>query len=337
MSEEIKEEEKIIDYLPTSKALGRKRWYFVWAVMALTWLAMAGIWFYFDSKLVSGNGEVDPVIINKVDKLSSKIERISEALKTQQNMLLVNRPTELPPSGVSAKDKIILDMVTRDELESVADKINLLESDLEKVREIKSELETGIAENKKAISENIVAESKDKKAALIMVLAQVQSRLRKGLPFDRELRLVEVQAQDDPIIQQHLQILKAHSEHGVTSIEMLKDRFKELAGAVVSEAKKAEENNIWDRTKNEFVDIIAIRRVDNLDGDDAESIVARAEKALNSYNISEAVLELDSLDDRPKKVIADWLVEASSRVAVEYALDKIWNRITQIVVTDGAQ
>lgn len=310
------EKEKVIDYAPATISFCRKCWIVTTGLFVLTWGLVAGLYFAFSGT----DGSLD--VLERLMALESQMKQVSEKLDYQEKITLSGLPSELPDQGISRKEEVVLDVVTHDEFSGVAERIKQLEDNAEKIQN----LEIEVAKTKQIMKNEKEAEF----SPLIMALVQVHKQIQKGQPFDTELSLAESQSGDDPVIAQNIGVLKAHAEKGVITSEQLVDEFSGLAGHLVMEANKSQDDNLWSKAKNKILDVVAIRRIDNLEGDSAEAIVARAEKSLQEYKLTDAIFELDRLGARPKERIADWLEKASARVAVEDAVDGIIERVTQI-------
>ncbi len=312
-----KDNEKVIDYEPSSSKKDgcKKCWVMNSTFLILTWIAISGMWVYFEDRFKkSGDTQA---LISRINSVESELKEMGiNIFRTPAK--ISGLPSELPDS-----DNVInnADVVKHGDLDVVEERIRTIE---DRLREVKS-LESEIKETK-----DLAASAKQGTSGpLIMALVQVQQQIQKGQPFDKELELIVVEAKSDPTIMQNIGILKSYADGGVKTIEELRDQFRKLAGAVVSASRKSEEKGVWGRTKNQLLNMISIRDISNDFGNSTEAIIVRAEKALNNYNIADAVAELDNLEEKSRLVIADWLEKAGARVAVEYAIDGIYNRITR--------
>lgn len=320
-------DEKVIDFEPSSKSSNRLYWMVSSALFAVTWIVIAVMWVSLDSDQGKVVISSDKELAERVENLKEQLDGLKESIEQQKTTIsLVEPPAELPDQGVVASvqpdvSTMEIDAVTQDEFNVIADKIVKLESELEKVAGLEQELQKLADIEKNGVNAEY--------GPMIMALVQVQDQVRKGLPFGAELKLLKFHSNEDPVLQQHLSVLGAHGENGVASADSLRDGFIRIAPNVVSAVKKSDRDDLWSRAKNRMFDIVSIRKLDDNGGDSVEAVVTRAEMALKKYNITEAVLELDTLDERAKEVLANWLASASSRVAVEYALDGMIDRITQ--------
>ena len=62
------------------------------------------------------------------------------------------------------------------------------------------------------------------------------------------------------------------------------------------------------------------RRTDNLEGNGAEAIVARAESRLAAGDIAGALAELTALSEKSMAVAQPWIAEAKAQIAAEGAI-----------------
>ena len=281
---------------------------------------MAGLYFYQNENIknLAANNKsenIDKRLAALEQKYESNVGKENNIVQNQFDDLIKTLPTELPETeSPQALQDPRVDLFEQ--------RIKKLEDELVKVHEI---------ENKIKQTNEVVEKNKNGIfGPLIMAIIQVQDQIRKGQPYDTELKLAELKSGEDATIIQHIKTLKAHSETGVVSKEVLRENFTEIAGQIVIAERKRSENNFWDRTRNKFSEMFLIRRIDRTKDNSPESIVAKIENLLKNNNIAEAVIALEDLGSASQDITKDWLAAASDVLAVEYAIEGILNRVSQI-------
>jgi len=161
-------------------------------------------------------------------------------------------------------------------------------------------------------------------AGLLLAAGQLREAVDRGLPFDAELRAVKVLAGDDAEVAAALDVLHPYAESGILSRVGLTGRLDRLAPEIVRAEMLPEEPG-WSRTAaNRMLSLVSIRREPGMiAGNDAASVLARAEADLNGGDLPGAISELDSLGQGPAEAAAPWLAQAKARLAADKAVSEL--------------
>ena len=155
-----------------------------------------------------------------------------------------------------------------------------------------------------------------RKTGLVLAVGQLQDAASRSAPFAEQLAAVQALGADDA----SLQVLDAHAAAGAPTMSDLRARFPAVAAAAVR-ASRLPENEGWiGRTINRLGSIVTVRRTGEVEGDDTEAVVARAEVRLDAGDLNAAVAEAEKLTGAPAEAAADWLGAARDRLAVDGAL-----------------
>lgn len=159
--------------------------------------------------------------------------------------------------------------------------------------------------------------------ALVLAAAQLAGPLQQGLPYEIELAALRRTADSDPLVAELAAQLQPHAARGVPTLEALRQRFPDVAGAAVRAARVGESDSVVGQTLNRIAGLVSLRRVGQVEGEDAEARIARAEAAAAQGDLAVAVAELDGLPDDAAAVVAEWRADAEARLAAERALARL--------------
>ena len=159
-----------------------------------------------------------------------------------------------------------------------------------------------------------------RQARLVFAIGRLRDAVQASRPFAIELAALKTLASDDPGTQQALERLAPYADSGVPSLDVLRQRFKAVARDTVN-AMRAPEGDGWmERSLARLMSAVSIRRTDDLEGGDAESVIARAEQALARGDVRQAAAELQQLPDKLRPVARTWLADADAFTAANRGL-----------------
>ena len=163
------------------------------------------------------------------------------------------------------------------------------------------------------------AEEATRQAGLVLAIGQLNQAARGSTPFAEALEAARAMGAAGPA----LALLESHAWTGVPDISVLRARFPPVAAAVVRAARLPEDEGWIARTLDRLASIVTVRRVGEVEGEDAEALVARAEQRLEAGNLATAVAELDKLTGGPAAAAIEWLAAARARLDVDGALAEL--------------
>ncbi|MCE2510893.1 MAG: hypothetical protein J4G10_08005 [Alphaproteobacteria bacterium] len=148
--------------------------------------------------------------------------------------------------------------------------------------------------------------------------------LREGLweygPFSERLTALLAVAGNDPAVAKALAPITAYADRGIPTLPMLRVRFDDMAAAVLETGWVKPEAKWHERLLANLANVVTVRRTGDLEGDDLEAVLARAEMALNSGDLERAVSLLDGIGAPALKAAESWLRDARARLAAEAAI-----------------
>lgn len=155
---------------------------------------------------------------------------------------------------------------------------------------------------------------------LLVAVGQLREAVRSSRAYRDELAVVRALAAADTGIAGQLDTLSSSATKGVATQAQLRTRFDQAAGSIVR-AELVPDGEGWvDRTISRLTAAVRWRRTDNLEGNGAEAIVARAERKLATADVVGAISELLSLPEKPLAVAQPWLRDAQAHIAAEAAI-----------------
>lgn len=168
-----------------------------------------------------------------------------------------------------------------------------------------------------SLEEQIASQSGQQSALVQQLLAfdQLQAAVTQGRPYDTALDAFIASGAS----LNELSILERHQHKGIASAENLKTEFN-AALKHYFHPSSHKNQSVWQRISS----LITIRKVGNEHhGDDAQSIIARAESAINHHQLDVAMEEIRSLPEADQSAFSTWLNHAETRVKAMRALIEI--------------
>lgn len=159
---------------------------------------------------------------------------------------------------------------------------------------------------------------------IALAAGQVREAFRTGRPYSDELDGLRRLAGQDEAIGAVLERLEQQAEAGVPTLAALQASYAEAAQrAVTAERAEGAESEwqamLWERVS----DLVSVRSVGEPEGNDAEAILARAERRLEGGDVAAALTELDALQGAPAEAMSEWRARAETRLEAEAALSEL--------------
>jgi hypothetical protein len=169
-------------------------------------------------------------------------------------------------------------------------------------------------------------------ASLALTVAQLDSALEGGEPFEQVLDSVRSLDSDDPTVVKALDTLQAVAASGVPSLPELRSSFERVADDIVHAAQAPDGDGLLDQAAGNLMRLVTVRPVGaDVAGDSAAARVARAEAALAAGDLAAAVAELEPLEGAADAAAASWLEQAHERLAAQAALSALQDRATRLL------
>lgn len=201
-----------------------------------------------------------------------------------------------------------------------------------------SQQSTALAEENKALRQNLAAlearlgqleqtvrqtaQARQKAGAgegLVLALGQLRQTVLSGAPYAAPLAAVSALAGDDAALTAAARALAPWAGAGVVTVRALSDQFPAMARAVLR-ANSGETDGFWRRTLHRVTSLVTVRRVGEVEGMEADAVLARAERRLGAGELAAATALIAGLDGPAGTAAMDWLGRAQARLAALAAL-----------------
>ncbi len=171
------------------------------------------------------------------------------------------------------------------------------------------------------------------RVALLLAAGDLRAAVRGGayrVELDAVAQLIEGSAwREDASVRDALATLARYKETGVPTLAQLRARLAGSAGAIAG-ARVAP--GTWvDRLLDRAAQVVVIRKVGEIEGENAEARLARAERRLEAGDVAAAVSELGGLGGGAAQAAAPWLADAAATLAGERAAAALYARIARLL------
>lgn len=150
------------------------------------------------------------------------------------------------------------------------------------------------------------------KAAMVLAAGRLKDAAAGSAPFNGAWQAIEalgVAPADYPAIPEA-------AASGVPTIEQLKTGFADEASRAIVADKVGSDGTWVEGALKRVGSLVKVRRTGELEGDEVEAVVARAEVRLADDDLAGALAELETLQGAAAEEIADWVVNGKRRLAL---------------------
>ena len=137
-------------------------------------------------------------------------------------------------------------------------------------------------------------------------LARIQTALDAGTPFAEALTDLRDSGVDVP------QPLNEKAEEGVVTLAALQASFPDLARDTL---RAVRQENGGTGIGGFLETQLGLRSLQPKEGDDPDAVLSRAEAALRTGSLAEALTELDALPESAAAILTEWRTQAETRLA----------------------
>lgn len=167
--------------------------------------------------------------------------------------------------------------------------------------------------------------------ALLLAAGQLALAAAQGNSVAAEAATLRRLAEEDPRLASALQDLPADVNRRVPTTDALITRFRDVALAAVRASRRDRPSSgdssvigaWWDGVLGRLSEAVTIRRIGDADGAGPDARIAKAEQRLAARDLSGAVAALDGLAQPAAGVVADWLADARTRLALDRAVSEV--------------
>lgn len=161
-----------------------------------------------------------------------------------------------------------------------------------------------------------------RRATQVVIIGQLRDAILTGRAYTGELANLR-QVKTEALPPSALEVVEKFAASGVSKVEQLAELLAQLAPEAVRAERFEKYPQWWTRMLDRLSSLITIRRVGEVEGQDAQAIIARAEQRLKAGDISAAAGEMAQLSGAAAEAVEPWVKAAANRVAVERALSEM--------------
>ena len=215
---------------------------------------------------------------------------------------------------------------SQEQLTALAQQTAALADDNKTLRQTMAALQTRLEQLERTAQHSARAGQKSGAGqGLVLAVGQLRQTVLSGAPYAAALAAVTALAGDDTALQAAARTLAPWAGAGIATLRALSDQFPAMARAVLRADPNAADG-FWRRTLHRVSSMVTVRRVGEVDGMEADAILARAERRLAAGELAAAAALIDGLEGPAAAAARDWLDRATARLAALAALADLQSR-----------
>lgn len=152
------------------------------------------------------------------------------------------------------------------------------------------------------------------------LLMQLEKTLQQGVPFDGYLRALRPLVRDNAPALAAIDTLQTYAAFGIPRLETLQQDFARAIPALVA----AEHSGVMGALSS----VVTVRKVGEVQGEDPQSRIARAESALARADVARALSEMDSFNVPTNQDLERWRNHAHAYVNSAKAFEDLQLALT---------
>lgn len=157
------------------------------------------------------------------------------------------------------------------------------------------------------------------KAALVLAAGRLKDAASLSAPFNGAWQAIEALG----VSAAEYKAISDTAPTGAPTLSDLQSRFSDAASRAIVADKVGDGGGWVDGALKRMGSLVKVRRTGELQGDEVEAIVARAEVRLSEDNLAGAVEELQSLPEAAAKEMTGWVGDAQRRLALDASIDAL--------------
>lgn len=175
---------------------------------------------------------------------------------------------------------------------------------------------------------NTLAQGKEGAAGLVAAIS-LREAVASGNPYTREFATLSMLTKEDVLAQGYLKTLQPFVEKGVATPATLKASFQDSIMRTLKAARQEEgKDGIKGWVKNQLAEAVQVRRVGgDVEGDDVEAVLARAEHAVEQNKFANAHNLLQTIKGKPGEALRPWMEEEEAYHKATTAADNLYRQV----------
>ncbi|MBO4521005.1 MAG: hypothetical protein J5787_07355 [Alphaproteobacteria bacterium] len=175
---------------------------------------------------------------------------------------------------------------------------------------------------------------KERAIALMLAVYQLREASVAGNPFTMELQSVMALAQSFPRIADYARTLSAIAGRGVQTQTSLLRSFDTYADQAVLAETISSKQDWFHQALNSLKTLVVIRKIGASDDMTTQSILARANLAVQDKDLEEAALILKDLQGKAATAMREWTQEVSRYLTVKKTVNQMISAVLGIVYAE---
>lgn len=159
-----------------------------------------------------------------------------------------------------------------------------------------------------------------------MAALQLRDMMRTASPFAREVAAAQALAGDNADLNAALKLLAGDADHGVATIAELRDNFTTIVAPRLAAVAAANRQPVAERAWDWLQSLFTTAAPAGVTGDRNAALIALATRSLAQGQLEAAVHQLVLLEDEAALVVAEWLKNASARLAADKAIATVMSQ-----------
>jgi hypothetical protein len=159
-----------------------------------------------------------------------------------------------------------------------------------------------------------------------MATLQLRDVARTASPFAREVAATQALAGDNADLNAALKLLGAEADHGVATVAELRDNFTTIIAPRLAALAAANRQPVAERAWDWLQSLFTTGAPAGAAGDRNAALIALAARSLAQGQLEASVHQLVLLEDEAALVAAEWLKNASARLAADKAIASVMSQ-----------
>ena len=157
----------------------------------------------------------------------------------------------------------------------------------------------------------------------LRAIEDLRESLWKDSPFNEQLAALLSVTGDDPAMMEILIPITVYANQGIPTLPMIREQFDSMAAAVLEAKWIKPKASWWQRILARLASVVTLRRTGDLEGNDLEAVLARAEIALNSGDLERTVSLLEGIEQPALQAAEFWFRDARARLVAEMTIRRL--------------
>lgn len=279
------------------------------------------------ARINSGISKIEESTKNVKDKVTGTVDRANSLMKQGNNTLLmlmngihgINQTPEGRAAFSQAMGSLKSSVLSAGGDETVTDAV-----------EKATQQDPALKEMMKDVDRNDMAA-----AALLLALTEFRQSVGRGTPYEEDLQVIRRLVGDDPEMNRALDSLEPYAASGMISSNALEKEFGGMAGDIVMAKLSGEDVSVKQQALARMQNLVKVRKVDELEGNSPDAIVARAQIMLENNDVQGAITELNKLEGAPAQEAEPFIEKAKKHLAAKQGTDELTARLLRKMSAGG--